>query len=427
MVIGEQAETGLGQSQNGGHGDAAISVKDLWKVYGRNPQQALAPENAGLGKRDFQENLGLVVGLQQVSFDVHRGETFVVMGLSGSGKSTLVRCLTRLIEPTVGEIMVDGEDILKADEQRLIEFRRGKVAMVFQNYGLLPHRNVMDNASLGLELRGLGKSERCSKALEILEMVGLDGWEMAYPRELSGGMQQRVGLARALAMDPDILLMDEPFSGLDPLIRRNMQDELIRLEQDLHKTIVFITHDLTEAVKMGDRIAIMRDGAVVQIGEPEDIVLNPEDEYVAEFTQDIRRESILTASHIMEDPPLVIPSYKGPQEALQAMNSDTSDVALVLGNDDTYLGILTKDQALAALQAGVDKLDDHIDRYLHTDLEPISDNVALEQIIPISIMCEYPIPVVDEGRKLIGVVHRNAIADAISANSSSPALPQGSP
>ena len=416
MVIGEQAETGLGQSQNGGHRDVVISVKDLWKVYGRNPQQALAPENACLGKRELQENLGLIVGLQQVNFDVHQGETFVVMGLSGSGKSTLVRCLIRLIEPTVGEIVVDGEDILKADEQRIIELRRGKVAMVFQHYGLLPHRNVIDNASWGLELRGLGKSERYSKALEMLEMVGLDGWEESYPRELSGGMQQRVGLARALALDPDILLMDEPFSGLDPLIRRNMQDELIRLEQDLNKTIVFITHDLAEAIKLGDRIAIMRDGAVVQIGQAEDIVLNPEDEYVAEFTQDIRRESILTASHIMENPSTVVSSYKGPQEALQAMNGDTSDVALVLGNDGTYLGILTKDQALAALQAGVDKLDDHIDRYLHTDLEPISDSVALEQLIPISIMCEYPIPVVDEGRKLIGVVYRNALADAISAS-----------
>ena len=393
-----------------------ISVKDLWKVFGKNPERALAPENAGLSKRDLQKNLGLVIGLQQVTFDVHRDETFVVMGLSGSGKSTLVRCLTRLIEPTAGEIIVDGEDILKADDWRLTQFRRSKVAMVFQHYGLLPHRNVIDNASWGLEISGLEKAERYSKTLEVLELVGLDGWENAYPWQLSGGMQQRVGLARALAMDPDILLMDEPFSGLDPLIRKNMQNELIRLQQELHKTIVFITHDLAEALKLGDHIAIMRDGVVVQIGQPEDIVLNHEDEYVAEFTQDVRRESILTVSHVMVDPSTVIPSYKGPEEALQAMYSEASDLALVLDDDDTYLGILTMDQAHAALQAGIDKLDDHVERYLYTDPAPVSNNMALEKLIPICMTCDYPIPVVDEDGKLIGVVHRNALAEAISVN-----------
>ena len=407
------------ENRNGGSNglnEPTISVKDLWKVYGKNPQQALNSENSGLGKRDMQENLGLVIALQQVTFDVHRGETFVVMGLSGSGKSTLVRCLTRLIEPTSGEITVDGEDIIKADDQRLTEFRRGKVAMVFQHYGLLPHRNVIDNASWGLELRGVEKLDRYSKTLEILELVGLDGWEKAYPRELSGGMQQRVGLARALAMDPDILLMDEPFSGLDPLIRRHMQDELVRLQQELNKTIVFITHDLAEALKLGDRIAIMRDGAVVQIGQPEDIVLSPEDDYVAEFTQDVRKESILTASHVMEDPSTVIPSCKGPQEALQAMRGDASDLAWVLDDDDTYLGMLTIEQAHAALQAGVGKLGDHIERYLYTDPEHISNDVVLEQLIPICMSSDYPIPVVDEDGKLMGVVQRYALAEAISAN-----------
>ena len=407
------------ENRNGGSnglGEPTISVKDLWKVYGKNPEQALSSENVGLGKRELQENLGLVVALQQVTFDVHQGETFVVMGLSGSGKSTLVRCLIRLIDPTAGEIMVDGEDITKADDQRLTEFRRGKVAMVFQHYGLLPHRNVIDNASWGLELRGVEKPERYSKTLEMLELVGLDGWEKAYPRELSGGMQQRVGLARALAMDPDILLMDEPFSGLDPLIRRHMQDELVRLQKELNKTIVFITHDLAEALKLGDRIAIMRDGAVVQIGQPEDIVLSPEDEYVAEFTQDVRKESILTASHVMEEPSTVVLCGKGPQEALQAMRGDASDLALVLDDDDNYLGMLTMEQAHAALQAGVDNLGDHIERYLYTDPEPISNDIALDQLIPICMSSDYPIPVVDEDGKLMGVVHRNALAEAISEN-----------
>ena len=407
-------ERARGGSRNDETSEVSISVRDLWKVFGKNPEKALAPENAGLSKRDLQKNLGLVVGLQQVSFDVHRGETFVVMGLSGSGKSTLLRCLIRLIEPTVGEIVVDGEDIVKADDWRLTQFRRSKVAMVFQHYGLLPHRNVIGNASWGLEVSGLEKPERYSKTLEMLELVGLDGWEDAYPRQLSGGMQQRVGLARALAMDPDILLMDEPFSGLDPLIRKNMQDELIRLQQELHKTIVFVTHDLAEALKLGNNIAIMRDGVVVQIGRPEDIVLNPEDEYVAEFTQDVRRESILTVNHVMVDPSTVISSNKGPQEALQAMHGEASDLALVLDDDDTYLGILTMDQAHAALRAGVDKLDDHVDRYLYTDPSPISNNVTLEHLIPICMTCDYPIPVVDENGKLIGVVHRNALAEAIS-------------
>ena len=265
-------------SNGGGPGQAVISVRNLWKVFGKNPTRALADENARLGKQELQESLGLVAGLHDVSFDVSRGETFVVMGLSGSGKSTLVRCLIRLIEPTAGGVVVDGTDIIEADRDGLREFRRSKIAMVFQQYGLLPHRTVMDNASWGLEVGGIPKEERYARTQEMLDMVGLDGWEGAYPRELSGGMQQRVGLARALAVDPEILLLDEPFSGLDPLIRRHMQDELIRIQQELHKTIVFITHDLAEAVRLGDRIAIMRDGSIVQIGEPEDIVLRPEDD-----------------------------------------------------------------------------------------------------------------------------------------------------
>ena len=282
---------------------SCISVKSLWKVFGKNSDKALSAEYEGKDKTDILAELGCVVALQDVSFDVGRGETFVVMGLSGSGKSTLVRCLIRLIEPTSGQIFIDDQDILEYDDAQLTEIRRKKVAMVFQHYGLLPHRRVIDNAAWGLELRGVDQTSRYAQTQEVLDLVGLTGREQAYPRELSGGMQQRVGLARALAVDPDILLMDEPFSGLDPLIRRNMQDELIRLQRELHKTIVFITHDLDEALKIGDRIAIMRDGKIVQIGPPEAIVLNPANEYVAEFTRDVRRESILKASGVMTAPP----------------------------------------------------------------------------------------------------------------------------
>ena len=283
-------------------GSSTISVKSLWKIFGENPERVLIPENAGREKAEILEELGCVVALQNVSFDVAEGEIFVVMGLSGSGKSTLVRCLIRLIEPTDGEIFVDGEDILGYDAAHLTQLRRNKVAMVFQKYGLLPHRRVIDNVTWGLEVQGVDKPERLDRAQNILEMVGLNGWETSYPRMLSGGMQQRVGLARALAVDPEILLLDEPFSGLDPLIRRNMQEELIKLQAELHKTMVFITHDLNEALKLGDRIAIMRDGEIVQLDTPEGIVLNPQGEYVTEFIRDVRRESVLKVRSVMKEP-----------------------------------------------------------------------------------------------------------------------------
>lgn len=284
------------------NGTSTISVRSLWKVFGHNSQRVLTAEHAGKGKDEILEELGCVVALQDVSFDVAEGEIFVVMGLSGSGKSTLIRCLIRLIEPTRGQIFVDGEDILGYDNALLIQMRRNKVAMVFQKYGLLPHRRVIDNVTWGLEVQGISKQDRLERAQGTLEMVGLKGWEARYPRMLSGGMQQRVGLARALAVDPQILLLDEPFSGLDPLIRRNMQDELIKIQNLLHKTMIFITHDLNEALKLGDRIAIMRDGEIVQLDTPEAIVLNPQGEYVTEFIRDVRRESVLKAKNVMQKP-----------------------------------------------------------------------------------------------------------------------------
>ena len=284
------------------NGASAISVRSLWKIFGDNPQRVLAPEQEGKDKSEILEELGCVVALQDVSFEVAEGEIFVVMGLSGSGKSTLVRCLIRLIEPTQGQILVDGEDILDYGDGVLTQFRRNKMAMVFQKYGLLPHRRVIDNVTWGLEVQGMDKTGRLERAQETLEMVGLKGWEASYPRMLSGGMQQRVGLARALTVDPQILLLDEPFSGLDPLIRRNMQEELVRLQSQIRKTMVFITHDLNEALKLGDRIAIMRDGAIVQLDTPEEIVLNPQGEYVTEFIRDVRRESVLKARTVMKEP-----------------------------------------------------------------------------------------------------------------------------
>ncbi|MXZ62796.1 MAG: betaine/proline/choline family ABC transporter ATP-binding protein [Chloroflexi bacterium] len=264
-----------------------IEVQGLWKVFGDDPQRVFAPEHIDKSRAELQDQLGAVVGLRNVSLEVEPGQIYVVMGLSGSGKSTLARCLIRLVEPTRGAIRFGGEDILDYTPRELTEFRRSQIAMVFQHYGLLPHRRVIDNVAYGLEIQGVDEDARYRAAHEAIETVGLGGWEDYYPREMSGGMQQRVGIARALAVDPEVLIMDEPFSGLDPLIRRRMQDELAALESQLHKTIVFITHDLNEAIKLGDRIAIMRDGAIVQEGTPEDIVNRPADDYVADFVQDV--------------------------------------------------------------------------------------------------------------------------------------------
>ncbi len=277
-----------------------VSVRGLWKIFGEGVGPDFPEKIEGLSKTEAQAAHNCVVALQDVAFDVSDGETFVVMGLSGSGKSTLVRCINRLIDPTIGTVEIDGEDVLAYSESELTEFRRKKTSMVFQQFGLLPHRTVLDNAAFGLEIQGVAEEERAAKAIEVLELVGLKGWEYYRPSALSGGMQQRVGLARALTSDPEILLMDEPFSALDPLIRRDMQNELIRIQESMRKTTIFITHDLTEAVKLGTRIAIMRDGAIIQLGTPEEIVADPVDDYVADFTRDVRPSTVLTVGYLME-------------------------------------------------------------------------------------------------------------------------------
>jgi len=249
-----------------------ITCNGLWKIFGPNPEKILQSLDPSLSRAQVQERTGHVIAVKDVSFEVQEGETFVVMGLSGSGKSTLVRCISRLVEPTKGGVWIDRDDVMAMSERQLIELRRHRMSMVFQHFGLLPHRRVLDNIGYGLEVRGMARNEREDKASEVLDMVGLQGWGNHYPRELSGGMQQRVGLARALAVDPEIMLFDEPFSALDPLIRRDMQDELLKLQSVVRKTMVFITHDFLEAIKMGDHIAIMKDGELVQIGTPEEIV-----------------------------------------------------------------------------------------------------------------------------------------------------------
>ena len=414
MVSDETATINASVSER--DGQPFISVSSIWKVFGRNPERVLEPQYAGKDKSFFQSEFGNVVGLQDVSFTVNRGETFVIMGLSGSGKSTMVRCLIRLIEPTAGDIVIDGEHITGMSDKELMEFRREKIAMVFQHYGLQPHRNVLDNASWGLEVQGVSKPERYARTKEVLALVGLAGWEEAYPRQLSGGMQQRVGLARALAVDTDILLMDEPFSGLDPLIRRQMQDELLRLQTDLHKTIVFITHDLNEALKLGDRIAIMHDGQVAQIGSPEDIVLRPEDEYVGDFTQDVRLESVLTASKVMVTPKATVMGHQGPRAALHTIGNSDGDAAWVVDMREHYIGMLSITDAERALRAGIKRIDEAWE-YVDREYQAVSPATTFDELIPMAMGSNFPIPCCDEDNVLVGEVHRSALAEAIAETS----------
>jgi len=284
-----------------GETNSSISVRGLWKVYGPKPERVVGSELADLPRKQLEAQTGNVVAMRDIDMDIVPGEVFVVMGLSGSGKSTLIRCLTRLIEPTVGTVRIGEIDVTKADKDTLLDVRRNKVSMVFQHFGLLPHRTVTDNVAFGLEVRGVDKVARRRKANETLELVGLAEMGTYRPHQLSGGQQQRVGLARALATDPDILLFDEPFSALDPLIRRDMQDEVVRLRREVNKTMVFITHDLSEALRLGDRIAIMRDGRFVQVGTPESVVVEPADDYVENFVRDVPRSFVVPVEHVMRD------------------------------------------------------------------------------------------------------------------------------
>jgi glycine betaine/proline transport system ATP-binding protein len=333
-----------------------IAVANLWKIFGPKPERVVGSPLAELSRAELRARTGCLAAVRDVSFDVRPGEVFVVMGLSGSGKSTLVRCLTRLIEPTSGEISIDGEPVRAMNPKRLRDLRRRRVAMVFQHFGLLPHRQALDNIAYGLEIQGVGRAERHRRAGEMLGLVGLDGHEHQYPDQLSGGMQQRVGLARALATDPAVLLFDEPFSALDPLIRRDMQTEVRRLHAEVGKTLVFITHDLAEALTLGDRIAVLRDGELVQVGTPEDLVGAPADDYVADFVRDVPRSDVLTVRWIMR------PAVDGEPCEDQALTHDTvirDAVPRVLRagrpipvvDGDRQIGVVDAERLLPALTA----------------------------------------------------------------------------
>ena len=387
-----------------------IEVEGVWKVFGDGPERVFQPEYAEMSRADLQAELGVVVGLRNVSFAVNAGQIFVVMGLSGSGKSTLVRCLIRLIEATRGQIRFDGEDIHAYSQAELMQFRRNKVAMVFQHYALLPHRRVLDNVAYGLEIRGMEKEARHRAAAKAIDTVGLKGWEDYFPHEMSGGMQQRVGLARALAVDTDVILMDEPFSGLDPLIRREMQDELVSIQSELQKTIVFITHDLNEALKLGDRIAIMRDGEIIQEGSPEEIVTLPSDEYVTAFVRDVSRAKVIRAKAIMRESDVVVYEWQGPRAALHVMMDHGADAAFLVARDFTLRGILTEEQARDLVSQRRERLEGV--QVAEAVLADPDDHI--ETIIPKAAGTEYPIAVVGDDGRLLGEIPRGALLMGIS-------------
>ncbi|MBA7486891.1 Glycine betaine transport ATP-binding protein OpuAA [subsurface metagenome] len=379
-----------------------ISCRNVWKIFGSDSQHALSFIKDNMTKDEVLEQTGHVIAVRDVSFDVNEGEVFVIMGLSGSGKSTIVRCLNRLIEPTKGQILIDDVDLAAMNEKELRMVRRHKISMVFQQFALFPHRSVIDNIAYGLEVQGMHKAERHKKAKQVLDMVELKGWENNYPHELSGGMQQRVGLARALTVDPEILLMDEPFSALDPLIRRQMQDEFLDLITKVHKTIIFITHDFGEALKMGERIAIMKDGEIVQIGSPEEIVVDPADEYVTEFVRDVPRGKVVPVRNIMKEPAVTLYSWQGPKVALHEMRENDVHYAFVMDPGRRLRGVITKDEAKQASKNGVARLS----KIVKGNALQIGPDQPIEEVIPLAAATDNPVAVIDEDERLIGEVPR---------------------
>lgn len=386
-----------------------IEVKNLSKIFGKNPNQALKLLDEGYSKDEILEKTGNTVGVNRASFEVKAGEIFVIMGLSGSGKSTLVRLINRLIEPTEGTILIGDQDLSKADKKTLRDIRRKKLGMVFQNFALFPHRTILENAEFGLEIQGEAKESRSKKAKEALEMVGLGGYFDQYPNQLSGGMQQRVGLARALANDPDVLLMDEAFSALDPLIRKDMQDELIELQSTMRRTILFITHDLNEALRLGDRIALMRDGEIVQIGSPEDILVNPANDYVEKFVEDVDRSKVLTAQHIMQRPETVNIENHGPRVALEAMRKEGISGVYVVDSNRQLKGYVHANDASASAKKDIRKLDD----ILKTNVPTVEKDTPMSEIFNIIHDAPIPVAVVENGR-LLGIIVRGSVIAALS-------------
>ena len=381
--------------------------RNLWKVFGDGARDLADSIDPDLSREEVLAQTGCVLAVRDVSFYVREGETFVIMGLSGSGKSTLVRCLGRLIEPTRGQVLIDGEDLLAMNKKQLRELRRHKMGMVFQHFGNFPHKRVLDNVVYGLQIQGINKTTQQERAAEVIEMVGLSGWEKRYPHELSGGMQQRVGLARALAVNPQILLFDEPFSALDPLIRRDMQDQLVGLQQLVQKTMVFITHDFLEALKVGDRVAIMKDGEFVQIGMPEELVSNPINDYVRDFTRDVPRSKVITARSVMTPPRVYATADEGLADLVNKLAAQECESAVVVDGQDRFIGTVHLADLPTSWVA-----HSSVASVMRDSCAVVEPNTRLERLIPLAIYDDAPIAVLDRGR-CIGTISRAAAMAAL--------------
>lgn len=387
---------------------AKIEVKNIFKIFGARPKKWLAHAQQGMSKEALLAQSGHTLGLRDISLSIEEGSIYVIMGLSGSGKSTLIRHFNRLIEPSSGQILVDGLDVMSLGKRDLELFRQKKMSMVFQRFGLLPHHTVLDNAAYGLTVQGVGRAEREERARHWLDQVGLSGFEKQYPQQLSGGMQQRVGLARALASDAEILLMDEAFSALDPLIRREMQDHLLALQAKLNKTIVFITHDLDEALRLGNRIAILKDGELIQEGTPEDILLNPATDYVQAFLQDVNRTKVLNAAHAVNPPRLTLTMRSRPAHALDRMRAFHYDYAPVL-DGKRLAGVLTAQSALR----GVDEVARDISRFVE-ELASVPATAGLDEVVTQLVHSDQPVAVTGEDDEFLGMVSRKKVLELVT-------------
>lgn len=389
-----------------------LRVENLTKIFGKQDKEALNLMNQGQSKEEILNATGATIGVNQASFDVQEGEIFVIMGLSGSGKSTLVRMLNRLIEPTSGNIFIDETNISIMNKKNLRNVRRKKISMVFQNFGLFPHRTILENTEYGLEVQGVDAKGRRNKAEKALENAGLLAYKDQFPDQLSGGMQQRVGLARALANDPDILLMDEAFSALDPLIRRDMQDELLEMQKTMNKTIIFITHDLNESLRLGNRIAIMKDGEVVQIGTGQEILSNPANEYVTRFVEDIDRTKVYTAEHIMEEPTAVSKEMDTPAVALKMMEDEGMNNILVVDDKQQLVGYVTHEEVEKLL-----KLDHTtISSAIQSDVPEVASGVLIDHLFDVIHDSETPVAVTDKDGKIEGVIVRSNVIGAMTTD-----------
>ena len=391
-----------------------LTLKNVCKVFGESPKKALKLLDKGLSKDEIFEKTGNTLGVVNASFDINEGEIFVIMGLSGSGKSTLVRLFNRLIEPSRGELILEGQDIAKASKSELRKIRREKMSMVFQSFALMPHMSVIENTAFGLELSGVSKDERNQRALDALSQVGLEAWADSYPSELSGGMQQRVGLARALANDPKILLMDEAFSALDPLIRTEMQDELLKLQQKHKRTIVFISHDLDEAMRIGDRIAIMHDGRVVQVGAPEEILKNPADDYVSSFFRGVDVSTVLSAGDIASKKQTTVIRREGTgiETAIIQLQETDREHGYLVNNDLTYIGIVTIDSLKDAR-----KLGESIEKAIIQGIEPIQTDQPLNELLGVVADAPYGPPIIDNDRVFKGALTRASLLRILDSES----------